>query len=127
MQGVEQEEKEQCTVNGANGFDPSRVVEKIFERNGNEYECQQRYAFQEGNEAQAADGGGDVFFHNQNIRIYGRWESGEKGHGMAIRMISRVSENQISMVVNWALYDDCRLARADPMVSRMVAMSIRVI
>lgn len=67
---------------------------------------------------------------NRDFIIYlknGLLASGENGHGMAIKIMSRATAYQISMVLNFSLSVCILLDSADPIVTNTIAVNIRVL
>jgi hypothetical protein len=58
---------------------------------------------------------------------YGLVTKGEKGQGIAIKIISSEMENHTSMVLNFSLSVSLRFDSAEPMVIRMIAVNINVL
>lgn len=59
--------------------------------------------------------------------MYGRFASGESGHGIAMKIIMSARENQMVIVRNFLVAVSCRLATDEPMVINTMAIVINTI
>lgn len=109
----------------ADGFYQRWIALHVLQGYGYENQQQQGYSFQEADDAQPAVFGFKQWCDHVYLK-YGLCESGENGHGIAMRMMSNASENQISCVRNLSRQNSFLFDTDEPIVNTMIAMNISI-